>query len=358
MSSLLWVLPAATPAILGGKGVEDLNRRKASPSRKFQIACFGIGLAVVLAVAAFGSIDPRLPVDEAGDESPDQVFYEWAITAPGGDISPHAAGSPSPAFLHGGDASAGGDPASSHLAGMIAAGLGGYLWPADGDHAVTLIAHPATTSFDLDFSEPESEPVEDVHVRPRPIYAVDSEPAKEEAGGSDDQAPMPRDETNVASGKANGGSVKGEAVTVFATADAETLPLPVRGEVLVPFGWTECPTLQEWIFHPGIDIAAGVGTSVQASAPGEVTAVQEDAEMAITVVVASGDLEIIYSALDEAGVEPGDAVKRGQVLGTVGSSPPREVGIESHLHWEVRDSVGEPVKIRAEEDGETARLIK
>jgi murein DD-endopeptidase MepM/ murein hydrolase activator NlpD len=91
-------------------------------------------------------------------------------------------------------------------------------------------------------------------------------------------------------------------------------------------------------FHDGIDIAAGYGTSVRASAPGVVAYVgwnpQDRGRRAFMVVIGHpGGFETVYGhLLAIRRVRVGQFVARGQSIGYVGNTG-RSTG--AHLHWEV-----------------------
>lgn len=76
--------------------------------------------------------------------------------------------------------------------------------------------------------------------------------------------------------------------------------------------------------HEALDIMAPRGTPVVAAAPGKVESLFQSDAGGNTVYVRSGDRQTIYyyAHLDAyaAGLKEGDTVRRGQRLGTVGSS--------------------------------------
>jgi len=90
--------------------------------------------------------------------------------------------------------------------------------------------------------------------------------------------------------------------------------------------------------HQGIDIAAPAGTSVRASAPGTIERLFRSDAGGNTVYVRSEDRETIYyyaHLQDYApGLNEGQQVRRGQRLGSVGSSGNAEPDAP-HLHFEV-----------------------
>ncbi len=90
--------------------------------------------------------------------------------------------------------------------------------------------------------------------------------------------------------------------------------------------------------HQGIDIAAPAGTSVRASAPGTIERLFRSDAGGNTVYVRSENRETIYyyAHLEDyaPGLNEGQQVRRGQRLGTVGSSGNAEPDAP-HLHFEV-----------------------
>lgn len=92
--------------------------------------------------------------------------------------------------------------------------------------------------------------------------------------------------------------------------------------------------------HRGVDLAAKTGTPILAPLDGAVSATEEDKKLGLVVVVRhTGGLETRYYHLGTVGVKAGDPVRRGDTIGTVGSSG---VVTGPHVHYEVRD-LGTPV---------------
>ena len=87
-------------------------------------------------------------------------------------------------------------------------------------------------------------------------------------------------------------------------------------------------------FHPGLDISADHGTPVYATADGNVTHAAREGAYGNLIIVDHGyGLETRYGHLSKYRARTGEKVKRGDVLGYVGSTG-RSTG--SHLHYEVR----------------------
>ena len=124
------------------------------------------------------------------------------------------------------------------------------------------------------------------------------------------------------------------------TVKATVYTWPVKGEVLRGFSVETLsldPTLGDWRTHAGMDIAANVGTRVLAMSSGTVYEVAEDDLMGTCVTVDHGDgLFTIYCNLaQEVTVKAGDAVRTGDILGTVGESALIEREMPAHLHLEL-----------------------
>ena len=86
-------------------------------------------------------------------------------------------------------------------------------------------------------------------------------------------------------------------------------------------------------FHSGIDFAAKKGTPVMATAAGVVKAAKEKGDYGnIVYLVHDNKIATLYAHLDKFEVKEGMKVKKGQVIGTVGSTGKSTA---PHLHYEV-----------------------
>ncbi|MCB1864146.1 MAG: peptidoglycan DD-metalloendopeptidase family protein [Chromatiales bacterium] len=144
--------------------------------------------------------------------------------------------------------------------------------------------------------------------------------------------PNPEDQARIAAE----GPRKARARSVF-TADPQIDPfplqLPVRGPFSSPFGLRRFFNGQARSPHSGLDIAAPRGTPVAAAAAGHIVEADDFFFSGNVVFVDHGQgLITLYAHLDRIDVRVGDAVQRGQVIGTVGSTG-RVTG--PHLHWTV-----------------------
>lgn len=109
---------------------------------------------------------------------------------------------------------------------------------------------------------------------------------------------------------------------------------PTHGWLSSRMGNRADPLTGKKDFHPGLDISADKGDPVYATADGRVTNASRAGNYGNLVTVEhSYGLETRYGHLSEFKVTVGQAVKRGDLLGLVGSTG-RTTG--SHLHYEVR----------------------
>ncbi len=108
----------------------------------------------------------------------------------------------------------------------------------------------------------------------------------------------------------------------------EQTGLPVNGKLARGFGWQKGS--DGWPrFSDGVELQVDKGATVRAVLPGQVSRVFNDPNLGTVVVVDHSDqLATLYGRLDAVGVQSGQQVDQGQVLGTVAGS---------FLHFEMRD---------------------
>ena len=95
-------------------------------------------------------------------------------------------------------------------------------------------------------------------------------------------------------------------------------------------------TLKDWRTHNGIDIAAPSGTEVANVCEGVVETIEQDDLMGNMVTVRHTDGKVSrYASLATVSVEEGQILKRGDTIGTVGTSMLLECGETDHLHYEL-----------------------
>lgn len=109
---------------------------------------------------------------------------------------------------------------------------------------------------------------------------------------------------------------------------------PVKGWVTSGFGPRISPFTEKPAWHDGLDIGAAPNAPVQAPAQGRVTATGFDPKLGNIVRLDHGyGVETLYGHLAKALVKEGQRVKRGDVVGLVGSSG---LATGPHLHYMVK----------------------
>jgi murein DD-endopeptidase MepM/ murein hydrolase activator NlpD len=108
---------------------------------------------------------------------------------------------------------------------------------------------------------------------------------------------------------------------------------PTYGWLTGTFGGRPDPFTGERAFHQGLDISTAKGQPVYATANGTVDSAAYTGEYGNLIVVRHDfGLSTRYGHLSKFNVKPGQTVKRGDVIGLVGSTG-RSTG--AHLHYEV-----------------------
>ena len=121
--------------------------------------------------------------------------------------------------------------------------------------------------------------------------------------------------------------------------------LPVNGPVTTRFGTGRVLNGKPRSSHSGVDIAGKRGTRVLGANSGKVVLAEDFYLMGKTVVVDHGwGVSTIYAHLDRIDVREGQELKRGQVLGTVGSTG-RATGPHLHLGAFIRGAKIDPLKL-------------
>ena len=116
--------------------------------------------------------------------------------------------------------------------------------------------------------------------------------------------------------------------------------MPVEGEIMREYAKDSLvysATLDEWVTHNGIDIAAEKTTVVKASAEGTIKSIKNDPRYGLTIVIehVNGFASVYSNLLTAEFVEEGETVKQGDTIGTVGNTATFEIADESHLHFEI-----------------------
>ncbi len=116
-------------------------------------------------------------------------------------------------------------------------------------------------------------------------------------------------------------------------AFANPFDFPWLGSVSSPYGWRVHPVSGEKDLHRGVDIAAAQGTPVAAIQDGRVVSAGNAGSYGLCVVIEDGKgYQSRYAHCSSLAVSTGQEVKRGDVIGAVGSTGD---STGPHLHLEV-----------------------
>jgi len=131
-----------------------------------------------------------------------------------------------------------------------------------------------------------------------------------------------------------------ELFIAWRAADQEDFAIPSgrpvdRANLTSGFGIRTDPFRSRAAMHPGIDLAAPLGTPVYATADGIVDRSEwNDGGYGNLIEIDHGQgIQTRYGHLSERIAQPGQRVRRGDLIGLMGSTG-RSTG--SHLHYEVR----------------------
>jgi len=105
------------------------------------------------------------------------------------------------------------------------------------------------------------------------------------------------------------------------------------------YGWRLHPIRKEWHFHPAIDLGARSGTPIRATGDGKVVRSEYNNNGYGWVIVIDHGIAnylTLYAHMLRKGAEVDTEVKRGQVIGLVGSTGS---STSPHVHYEVHKNV-------------------
>jgi len=126
----------------------------------------------------------------------------------------------------------------------------------------------------------------------------------------------------------------GKKETVYYRGGKLAWPLPVSGKITSTFGTRTHPVFKTKTTHTGIDISAPKGTAINAADAGEILFTGWLRGYGQVVIIDHGaNLTTVYAHMSKIETVEGAQVKRGQLVGRVGSTG---TSTGNHLHFETR----------------------
>jgi murein DD-endopeptidase MepM/ murein hydrolase activator NlpD len=140
---------------------------------------------------------------------------------------------------------------------------------------------------------------------------------------------------------ANGSSEWIDAANAARPEPVESgMMMPANGPITSYFGYRYHPILHFTRFHAGVDIGASSGSPIVAAGDGQVVSAGWSGGYGREVEIAhGGGIVSLYGHMSEIVAQQGSFVRRGQLIGYVGSSG---LSTGPHVHFEVRQG-GQPV---------------
>jgi len=128
--------------------------------------------------------------------------------------------------------------------------------------------------------------------------------------------------------------VKSSSLSRVVTRRVFINPVPQGGKVTSRFGRRVDPfNRYNRVFHSGLDLAASIGTPVVASSEGEVVFTGRNGGYGNSIIIQHKDgYKTVYAHCSQIVVQPGEPVKMGRVIATVGRTG---TATGAHLHFEV-----------------------
>lgn len=160
--------------------------------------------------------------------------------------------------------------------------------------------------------------------------------AAQQVAASLAEEPATRETARTAHGRnAPEAAPAGSSLDSYLPAFALALPLPAGFTCTSGYGWRQDPVAADGSedFHTGKDLAAAEGTPVYAAADGTVRAAALGSSYGnyVRILHEAGD-ETLYAHMQYVFVRPGQQVRQGQQIGTVGQTG-NVTG--PHLHFEL-----------------------
>lgn len=115
---------------------------------------------------------------------------------------------------------------------------------------------------------------------------------------------------------------------LWAEARSEKMRRPLPGKVVSCYGWQEDRIYQDWRYNPGVNVETQKGSEVRAVKSGKVKEVSRGSRGTVLKIEHGEGVVTIYGNLAECRVQPGQILKQGTIVGSLGTE-------NKVLHFEV-----------------------
>lgn len=163
---------------------------------------------------------------------------------------------------------------------------------------------------------------------------------------TDENEQESREDVSDTTGTEEGVQQTGSAASNLWFSEESVLTWPASGAVINGYSMDETvffQTLEQYQYNPAMIIAGEAGETINASAAGTVTAIEESAQTGVTVTLDMGNgYSAVYGQLKDVQVKTGDYVAAGSAIGSL-NEPTKYYSVEgTNLYFQVLKD-GEPV---------------
>ena len=163
---------------------------------------------------------------------------------------------------------------------------------------------------------------------------------------TDENEQESREDVSDTTGTEEGVQQTGSAASNLWFSEESVLTWPASGAVINGYSMDETvffQTLEQYQYNPAMIIAGEAGETINASAAGTGTAIEESAQTGLTVTLDMGNgYSAVYGQLKDVQVKTGDYVAAGSAIGSL-NEPTKYYSVEgTNLYFQVLKD-GEPV---------------
>jgi len=167
-----------------------------------------------------------------------------------------------------------------------------------------------------------------------------------ESDSMDGNAQEEQEDVPGAEGTETGVQETGSGASSLWFSEESVLAWPASGAVINGYSMDQTvffQTLEQYKYNPAMIIAGEIGETINASAAGTVSAIEESAETGLTVTLDMGNgYSAVYGQLKDVQVQAGDYIAAGEPIGSL-NEPTKYYSVEgTNLYFQVLKD-GEPV---------------